>query len=318
MYYFGIDLGGTNISAGIVDSNCNIILKKSCKTNIPRSKEEICNDMATLFFDILNETKISINEIPFVGIGSPGAVNRDSGVVEFANNLFFYNWDLKKMMEERLNKRVFIENDANAAAYGEFIAGSTKNASISMTITIGTGIGSGLIFNKQIYGGINNNAVELGHMVIIPNGRPCSCGRRGCFEKYASANALIFNTKEYLKSLKKNETIIWSLIGNDIDNVDAKTAFLAMKKGDIIGEKIVNEYCRYLSLGIVNVINLFQPEIICIGGGICNEGNLLLDPIYKTVEKERYSVYATKQTRLCIASLGNDAGIIGAAFLGCY
>ena len=177
MYYFGIDLGGTNISAGLVDENYKIILKKSCKTNVPRSEAEVCDDMAGLFFEVISEAGVNSNEIPFVGIGSPGAVNKKSGVVEFANNLFFHNWDLQKMMENRLNKKVFIENDANVAAFGEFIAGAAKNTKSSITITIGTGIGSGIILDGEIYSGINYSAAELGHMVIVPNGRPCNCGR---------------------------------------------------------------------------------------------------------------------------------------------
>ena len=317
MYYFGIDLGGTNISAGLVDENYKIISKKSCKTNVPRSEAEICDDMAKLFFDILTETGVTSEQISSVGIGSPGAVNKKSGVVEFANNLFFHNWNLQKMMENRLNKKVFIENDANVAAFGEFIAGAAQNTKSSITITIGTGIGSGIILDGKIYDGINYNAAELGHMVIVPNGRLCSCGRRGCFEKYASASGLILTTKEYLKNTSKSDTIIWSLIENNINNVSARTAFTAMKSGDVLGEKIVNEYCEYLSLGIVNIINIFQPEIICIGGGVCNEGDLLLAPIRKVIEKERYSKYAKEQTKLCSALLGNDAGIIGAALLGC-
>ena len=315
MYYFGIDLGGTNISAGLVDENYKIILKKSCKTNVPRSEAEVCDDMADLFFEIISEAGVNSNEIPFVGIGSPGAVNRKSGVVEFANNLFFHNWDLQKMMENRLNKKVFIENDANVAAFGEFIAGAAKNTKSSITITIGTGIGSGIILDGEIYNGINYSAAELGHMVIVPNGRPCSCGRHGCFEQYASANGLILTTKKYLENISKNDSIIWSLIENNINNINAKSAFTAMKLGDVLGQKIVEEYCGYLSLGIVNIVNIFQPEIICIGGGICNEGDLLIAPIRKAIKNERYSKYAKIQTKLCSALLGNEAGIIGAAFL---
>lgn len=316
MYYFGIDLGGTNISAGLIDENYKIILKKSCKTNVPRSEAEICDDMADLFFEIITEAGVKLYEIPFVGIGCPGTVNKKSGIVEFANNLFFHNWNLQKMMENRLRNNVFIENDANVAAFGEFIAGAAKNTNSSITITIGTGIGSGIIFDGKIYSGINYSAAEIGHMVIVPNGRPCNCGRCGCFEQYASANGLIFTTKEYLKNASENDTIIWSLIGNDINNITAKTAFTAMKLGDIFGKKIVNEYCKYLALGIVNIVNIFQPEIICIGGGVCNEGNLLTAPIQKIIENERYSKHAKIQTKICSALLGNNAGIIGAAFLG--
>lgn len=315
MYYFGIDVGGTNISAGLVDKDYKIILKKSCKTNVPRSEADICDDIAKLFFDILNETGTSLDDIYYIGVGSPGAVNKTLGIVEFANNLFFHKWQLQKMMQDRLHKKVFVENDANAAAFGEFVAGAAKNTKSSVTITIGTGIGCGIIFDGKIYGGINYNAAELGHMVIVPDGRKCSCGRNGCFEKYASANGLIITTKEYLKNTTSKETIIWSLINNDVKNITARTAFSAMKLGDALGKKIIDEYCKYLSLGIINVVNIFQPEVVCIGGGVCDEGEFLLKPIQKSVENERYSRYATSQTKICKALLGNDAGIIGAAFL---
>lgn len=316
MYYFGIDLGGTNISAGLVDENYKVILKKGCKTEVPRPESEICDDMIDLIYEILNETGVSPDEIPFIGIGSPGSVNKDTGVVEFSSNLFFHNWQLKEMIRERAKKDVFIENDANVAAYGEFIAGSAKGAKSAIVITIGTGIGSGIILDGKIYSGINYNGAEVGHMVISPDGRPCNCGRNGCFERYASATGLILTTKEALVNTDKNDTIIWDIIKNDINNVSARTAFTAMKKGDKLGKEIVDEYCKYLSLGLVNIINIFQPEIVCIGGGVCKQGDWLLDPIRKYVKKERYSRYAKKQTKICKATLGNDAGIIGAAFLG--
>lgn len=315
MYYFGIDLGGTNISAGIVDENYNVILKKRCKTQIPRPEAEICDDMVKLMNEILEESGVSSDEISFVGIGSPGAVNKENGIVEFANNLLFQNWELKKMMEERLNKEVFIENDANVAAFGEYIAGAAKGSKSAVIITIGTGIGSGIILDGKIYNGINYNGAEIGHMVICPDGRECTCGRSGCFEQYASARGLILTTKQALIGTDRNDTIIWDIIDNDINKVSARTAFIAMKQEDKLGKKIVDEYCKYLSLGLVNVINIFQPEIICIGGGVCKEGDWLLNPIRNYIEKERYSKNAKRQTKITTAELGNDAGIIGAAFL---
>lgn len=316
MYYLGIDLGGTNISAGLVDENYNIILKEECKTKIPRSESEICDDMVSLIYKILDKTEVSLSDVPFIGIGSPGSVNKKTGIVEFASNLFFHNWKLKNMIRERIKKDIFIENDANAAAYGEFIAGSAKGVKSAIIITIGTGIGSGIILDGKIYGGINYTAAEVGHMVISPDGRSCNCGRKGCFERYASATGLILTTKEALINTYKNDTIIWDIIEHDINNVDAKTSFTAMKKGDKLGKQIVDKYCKHLSLGLVNIINIFQPEVICIGGGICREGDLLLNPIREYIKKERYSKYATKQTKIYKATLGNDAGIIGAAFLG--
>lgn len=314
MYYIGVDLGGTNISVGILNSDYDIIAKERIKTNVPRKESEICDDIADLIFVTLGKLNISIEDVKNIGIGSPGAVNIEKGVVEYSPNLYFHNWDLKNMMADRIRKQIFIENDANAAAYGEYIAGNAGGVGSAIIITIGTGIGGGAILNGKIYHGFNYNGAELGHMVIYQNGRECTCGRRGCFEQYASAKGLVNTTKLVLAECKE-ETLIWDLIENKIENISPRTAFKAMRLGDELGKKIVDMYISDLSCGIINIINIFQPEILCIGGGVSNEGDYLIKPLMEDISKYRYSKNASRQTEIKVAKLGNDAGIIGAAFL---
>jgi len=314
MYYIGIDLGGTNIAAGIVDEDMNIVLKDSIPTKLPRSADLIIDDMAYLTKELLKKAYISMDQVKWIGIGTPGTANFDTGIIEYSNNLRFNNVPMVKMMEERLGKKVFVENDANAAAYGEFKAGAAKGANSAVAITLGTGIGGGVIINKRILHGFNFAGGELGHTVIEVDGRECTCGRRGCWEAYASATGLINLTKESMKEHK--DSIMWEIAGGSLDNVNGKTAFDAMRKNDEAGRQVVDLYIKYLGCGLINMINIFQPEVLCIGGGICKEGDNLIKPLEKIIEKERYNKNAEKQTKICVAKLGNDAGIIGAAFVG--
>lgn len=317
MKYLGIDLGGTNIVAGVVDEEYNILSSVKRKTNVPRPEEAICDDMAGAALEALEKVGVSMDEIPWIGVGCPGSVNRDRGVVEFTNNLNFHNWPLQQMMEDRLHKKVILENDANAAAYGEYVAGAAKDAVNAIAITLGTGVGSGIIIDGKIYEGSNFAGGEMGHMVIVAGGRQCSCGRRGCWEAYASATGLINLTKEAMLENQINpDSYLWDMVDGDIDQVNGRTAFDAMRAGDAVGKTIVDKYINYLACGLVNAINIFQPDTICIGGGISKEGETLLRPLRAYIRRERYSKHANKQTQLCVAVLGNDAGVIGAAMLG--
>lgn len=314
MYSIGIDLGGTNIAAGIVDGEMNIVLKESVPTNIPRQAELIVDDMAALAKEVTEKAGVSESEISWVGIGAPGTANSETGLIEYSNNLNFKNLPIVQMMEKKLGEKVYVENDANAAAYGEFVAGAAKGSESAIVVTLGTGVGSGIILDGKIYSGFNFAGAEIGHTVIEYNGRKCTCGRRGCWEAYSSATGLANMTKESMLAHKDSK--MWEIVGGDIEAVNGKTAFDAMRAGDEYGKAVVDSYIKYLGSGLVNLINIFQPEVLCIGGGICKEGDTLLNPLNAIIEKERYSRYAKKQTRLCIARLGNDAGIIGAALLG--
>ncbi len=313
MYKLGIDLGGTNIVAGIVDENYKIIARSSTKTALPRPAESIADAMASISKEALEKAGLKISDVEYVGIGCPGSINPNTGFVAYANNLAFYNVKLADMMKERLGIDCFIENDANAAAYGEYIAGAGKGTSNFIAVTLGTGVGGGIIINGKIYSGSNYAGGELGHIVINADGEACTCGRVGCWEAYASATALIRQTKQAM--LRYPDSNMWDICKGDINNADGRTSFKAMRNSDMAGKMVVEKYCNFVAIGISNVINIFQPEIVCIGGGISNEGDTLLIPIKNFVCGENYSRYLDKKTEIKCALLGNDAGIIGAAYL---
>ncbi|MDP4120455.1 MAG: ROK family protein [Bacillota bacterium] len=315
MYHIGIDLGGTNIVAGVVDDNYKILAKADCKTAVPRPETDICDSMASVAKKAAEKAGITMDQVDCIGIGVPGAVNPKTGVVEYSANLFFHNWEIVKMMEERLDNEIIIENDANAAAYGEYLAGAAKGAKNAIAITIGTGVGAGIIINGKIYSGSNYAGAEMGHMVIVFDGKECACGRKGCFETYASATGLIAMTKEAILGERPDFSYMLKLCSGDINKVSGITAFRAMKDGDSMGKAVVDKFISYLACGITNAINIFQPDVLCIGGGVSREGETLLAPLRTIIEQERYTKHNDKQTQICVASLGNDAGIIGAAFL---
>ena len=312
-YYIGIDLGGTNIKAGVVNEDYEIIAKATTKTLLPRPAEEICADMAKVSLEAVEQAGLTLDDIESVGIGTPGTANSATGIIEYSNNLGFLNLPVVEIMQKHINKPVYVENDANAAAYGEFVAGAAKGANDAVCITLGTGVGGGIIINGKIYSGFNFAGAEIGHTVVDPNGPECTCGRKGCFEVFSSATGLVRMTKEAM--LEDKSSVMWQM--NEADGkVSARTAFNAMRAGDRAGKAVVDKYIKYLACGITNTINIFQPDILCIGGGVCNEGDPLLLPLKEIVAKEVYTKNSAKNTEIVIAKLGNDAGIIGAAFLG--
>ncbi len=314
MLRLGIDLGGTNIAAGVVDENYKIIGTGKLKTNAPRPAEEIADDMCKAALLAVEDAGLTLDDIESVGVGTPGSVNPNDGTVAYSNNLGFYNTPLAKLLSDRLGKKVSVENDANAAAYGEYIAGAGKGTNNFVAVTLGTGVGGGIIIDKKIYSGSNFAGGELGHTVIMAGGEPCSCGRNGCFEAYASATALIRQTKRAME--KNKDSVMWQLCSGDINKASGRTAFNAMYKGDKTGKEVVDRYIEYLAIGIANIVNIFQPDIVCIGGGISNEGDNLILPVTEIVKGEDYAKNMKKTAKIKAAQLGNDAGIIGAAYLG--
>lgn len=312
MYRIGIDLGGTNIVAGVVDQDYRLIATAKCKTNTPRPADDIIADMARMAQEAVNAADLTMDDIDGVGVGSPGACNSDTGVVERAANLGFINEPLQEKLQALLGKPVRIENDANAAAYGEMLAGAAKGTRHAVCITLGTGVGGGAIVDGHIIAGHNFAGGELGHTVIVMDGEPCSCGRRGCWEAYASATGLARQTKEAME--KNKDSVMWKLSANGT-HVNGCTAFDAMRAGDAAGKQVVDQYIRYLACGLTNMINIFQPEVLCIGGGISREGETLLAPVRELIEKEQFAQFTASKPRIVAAELGNDAGIIGAAYL---
>ncbi|MBR2043571.1 MAG: ROK family protein [Clostridia bacterium] len=312
MYTLGIDLGGTNIVAGLVDENYNVIAKGKIKTNSPRPANEIADDMAKACFMACENAGISIKDVKACGVGSPGAINPIDGVVVYANNLKFNNVPLAAMLKERTGVDFYIENDANAAAYGEFLAGSGRGVDSCVAVTLGTGVGGGIIIDGKLFSGSNYAGGELGHTVICVDGEPCSCGRKGCWEAYASATALIRQTKAAME--KNKDSVMWELADGSLDNVNGRIAFDGMRRGDKAACEVVAQYEKYVAVGLANIINVFQPQKICIGGGISNEKETLVNPIKEFVNEEIYTTMG-KPCEILPAELGNDAGIIGAASL---
>ncbi|MBQ8331885.1 MAG: ROK family protein [Clostridia bacterium] len=314
MYRIGVDLGGTNIAVGLVNEDLKLVTKKSMPTRAERPPEEIVSDIATLCRAVCEEQGLALGEIACVGIATPGIANRDTGVVEYANNLPFHQFPIADRLKAQLGvSNVRIENDANAAAWGEAVAGAAKGSKNSVMITLGTGVGGGIIIDNKVFSGFNYAGGELGHIVIEVDGAPCSCGRKGCWEAYSSATALIRMTKEKLEECRATGR---ATIMTDQPKISGRTACDAMRAGDQAAKEVYDKYVKYLASGLATIINIFQPEVISLGGGVSGEGQSLIDSLLPIVRKEQYGGGVVPMTDIRIAKLGNDAGIIGAAMLG--
>ncbi len=313
MYRIGIDLGGTNIVAGLVDESLKITDMCSIKTDAPRSVQSIAADMAALAERLMQRNRLTAAEIASVGVGVPGTANPENGHLEDANNLGFDDVPLLPLLAEMLPVPVYFDNDANAAAWGEYLAGGYEEDSLVM-VTIGTGIGGGIILGGRLWSGINGAAAEFGHMTLDYRGAPCSCGRRGCFEAMASATALINRAKEAMKACP--DTLLWTLCGGEPEKMEAKTVFDGAAAGDALSKELLDRYITCLAEGIANIINIFQPAVLCIGGGVSRAGDALLSPLRQKVAEKIYSKNSERNTKLALAKLNNDAGVLGAALLG--
>ncbi len=312
-YYVGIDLGGTNIKAGVVDSDGNLLNKLSIKTHAERDEKEIIHDMGKLAVDVIKDLGKEISDIEAIGIGSPGTPDNEEGLLVYSANLPFNNSPMRKLIRDVVDLPVYIDNDANCAAMAEAVAGAAKGTGDSVTITLGTGVGAGVIINGRIYSGFNQAGSEFGHTVLVSGGLQCKCGRRGCFEQYASASALARMTKEAAE--KNPDSILKDLIAKE-GGSNAKIAFDAMREGDKTAAEMIESYTDYLADGLANVINTFMPEVLVVGGGVCNEGDPLLIPMREKTMSRPYFGPGVKKTEIRLAEMGNDAGIVGAAMMG--
>jgi glucokinase len=311
MYSVGVDIGGMSVKIGIVD-NGNIIAKKVIKPKT-NPQTEFIKIIANTINDLIVEAKINKSEIAGVGVGCPGSVDYNDGIVLHSGNLNLKNLNIKQIIEEITKLPCMVGNDADLAALGEVKFGIAKGYSDVIMLTIGTGIGGGIIVNGKLYTGYRGMAGELGHISLFYNGIKCGCGRSGCFEQYASATALIKQTKQAML-LDKNSSM-WNLVGGDIDKVDGITAFSEAKKCDKTAENVVSTFVSYLTEGIMNYCNIFRPQAVIVGGAISNEGSFLLDKIYNYLEKFEYGYPGTSKVEILTANLKNDAGIIGASSL---
>ncbi len=315
MYRIGIDLGGTNIAAGLVNENYEIVVKKSTPTGAQRDAELIIDDMAELCRAVCAEQGIDVSEVANIGVASPGIANSDLGEVVYSCNLPFRQYPMAAEIAKRLGlptDKVKLANDANAAAWGEAVAGAAKGTSNSIMVTLGTGVGGGIIIDNKIYTGFNFAGAEIGHIVLEIDGAQCGCGRRGCWEAYSSATALVRMTTEKVEECRAAGRYTSM---SAAERISGRTACDAMRHGDAAGKEVYDKYIKYLAAGLANMINIFQPEIISLGGGVSNEGQSLIDSLLPLVRKEQYGGELVTLTELRIAKLGNDAGIIGAAAL---
>ena len=311
-YYLGVDLGGTNIKAGITDEKGNILLKTSVRTDSEGDSGRIAGQMVDLCRELVAKAGVCMDDVEAVGVGIPGTVDAQKGTVIYCNNLDMDGAPIGAMMQEQLGKPVHLANDASCAALGEFVCGSGKEHNSIILVTLGTGVGGGIILDGKLWEGLEGAGAEIGHMVVHIGGAECTCGRKGCFEAYSSATALVNQTKAAME--KHPGSLLHSVVAKT-GRVSAKTAFDAMRKGDQVATEVVNNYLHYLSEGVANLINMFAPEAIILGGGVCNEGDALLIPLKEQVIAKCYGGDLIHHAEISIASLGNDAGLIGAAML---
>lgn len=308
--YIGIDLGGTNIAAGIVREDGKIVVQSSVPTLSQRPTDEIVKDMVFLSKQLIKDAELELNDIEAVGIGCPGTINFETGEVIYSNNIKMEHYMLAKEFQKYLNLPVKIDNDANCAAMGEYIV-SGNNVPIFMFITLGTGVGSGLILNGKVFRGFNGAASEAGHITLVSGGEPCTCGKRGCWETYASVTALIRQTKV---AMEKNPESLMHEIAKAEGKISGRTSFDAAKQGDKAAQAVVKQYAQYVADGIVSVENVLQPDIISVGGGISREGEYLLQPVCEYAAANGFNKFMPK-TKIVMAQSFNDAGIIGAAMI---
>lgn len=308
-FNIGIDLGGTYIKYGLVSEVGEIIEKGKVPTPAGCGYAETVEVIVSAVRGLAK----SGASVCGLGIGAPGVVDGEKGIVRTSGNLGWENKPLAEDLFAKLGIPVTLANDANAAAYGEYACGAGKEYRSVVLLTLGTGVGSGIVLNGKLFEGSRGAGAELGHEVIRFGGEKCACGRRGCFEAYASATALIRQTR--LAMEKDKASALWQLCEGDINNVNGKTAFDGAAAGDKTAKRAVSNYLRYLSEGLANIANTFRPEVILIGGGISAQGETLTKPLQKRLDKLMLGHGKYAPVKILAASLGNDAGLVGAAML---
>lgn len=311
MYTIGVDIGGMSIKVGLVDDEGVIVNQSRVKT--ASTADMVIKNMVKQINDLLESKNLRVSEIRGIGIGAPGAVTGKTGMVNFLPNLGWENVPLVSELKKYFDTEIKISNDANVAALAETIYGVAKNYNSSVMFTLGTGVGGGVVIDKKLFEGESSMGTELGHVTLILGGEPCSCGRSGCIERYTSATALIEQTKTAM--LKDKDSLMWKFVDGNIENVDGRTAFECAKQGDECAQKVCDTYVYYLGESILNMLNIFRPEAFILGGGISAQKEYLTDKLKAYCEKFNYGYKSAPKTEILTATLGNDAGIIGAAAL---
>ena len=310
MYNIGIDIGGMSIKVGLVKDG-TIVAQNRLKT--ARTPDECIFNMAEQIRLLLEQTKVDVSQIKGIGVGCPGAVSKEDAIVDYLPNLGWSKVKLGDKLKEFYNVRVELSNDANVAALAETLYGCAKDYDTAIMFTLGTGVGGGIVIDNKLYEGGWARGAELGHTTLVMNGEPCTCGRSGCVECYTSATALMKQTKEAMRADKNS--MMWEYVGGDIDKVDGRTAFECEKQGDKSAKTVVDNYVAYLGESILNMLNIFRPQAFIIGGGVSAQGKNLTDRLIAYCERFEYGYKNAPKTAILTATLGNDAGIIGAAAL---
>lgn len=312
-YYLGLDVGGTNLCAGVVDSDCNIISKVSIPSGAERSIDEITADFVRVSEMAVAKSGLTVNDIESWGIGMPSCVNKKTNLLVHANCFGWHNVPIYSYLEGKLPLPVKIENDANCAALGEARAGAAKGVDNVVMLTLGTGVGGGIILNGQIFAGADSMGAELGHTKLVYDGELCTCGQKGCLEAYCSSTALIRDTRRGLDS--GVASMISEMCGGDKDRIDAKIIFDAKAAGDAFATELIDSYIKHLAAGMSSFITIFRPDLIVLGGGVANAGDALFVPLREQLMVSTFGAAEIGLPSVVPAKLGNDAGLIGAAFL---
>lgn len=313
-YRIGIDLGGTNIKVGVIGPDNAIIAKKSSKTKpIGRPWQDVVADMARLTKDLLAEENITLDQCEKLGIGSPGMIDHVNGVVVFAGNFDWQDVPLLTEMRRYFDLPLRLSNDANVAVLGEAVAGAAKGAKDVVMLTLGTGVGGGVVANGVLQEGGAAGGMELGHTIIMMDGAQCTCGQKGCIEAYASATGLIREAREAAQADKGSA--LWALCDGDLQNMNGAIPFKAMRQGDAAAKGVVERYVAYVGTAVINFINIWRPEKVLLGGGVANEGDPLIIPVNEYVRPRVFAGDKGYIAPVMQAALGNDAGLIGAAAL---
>lgn len=311
-YYLGVDIGGMTVKAGLVDENGNILYKDSCETKPEREYSEVIKDIFLLCERVVEKNNLTFEKIEGVGMGIPGTVNSEKGVVTYSGNLYFKNVNVLKEFKKYCKVPVFLGNDANCAALGETLFGSGQGHKNSILVTLGTGIGTGFILDGKIFEGNRGEGAEGGHICIRTGGIKCTCGERGCWEAYASATALMRETALYIK--KYPDTVMKTL-AESYGEINGQVAFEGCGQGDKAAEKVIKNYVKNVATGIISLVNIFRPDVVMIGGGVSNAGDEFVSMVEKIVKRHSFGGKHNKVPPIKRATLGNDAGIIGAACL---
>lgn len=310
MYRIGIDIGGMSIKAGIVKDG-EIISTKTKVTRVDGILDTLIDDLSDLINGILNENGIEIGKVEKIGVGFPGVVT-NNGYVTCVNLKLINQPVLDKLNDKFKNIKVSIANDANVAALAEYRHGSMKGFESGVMITLGTGVGGGVVINDRLISGANGIGAELGHLIIGENYYDCNCGNNGCFETFCSATAIINYAKKLIE--KNKDCKLYQVCEGNLDNLTAKMVFDLYKEKDKISIEVINRFKKYLAIGIANIVNFIDPDVVSIGGGVSNSNDIILDNLSDEVKKH----LPFKESNICdivIAKFKNDAGILGASEL---